>query len=382
MPSESPHSPPQPQSFDRPVHCILGLPFDAVNLSEAVVRVRHAVLSRAPLFISTPNLNFLIASQTDAAFKQSVIQSDLSLADGMPILWLAKLMGIPIKERVAGSTLFEVLLNGPAAPGTPPINVFFFGGPDGVAQAAAQQINATSNPHGGGMRCVGYASPGFGSIADMSTPAIICHINAAQPDFVVVALGAVKGQAWIQHNRAYLSAPVISHLGAVVNFVAGTVTRAPIWVQRYGLEWAWRIKEEPALWRRYWGDGRGLLKLLLCQVLPQAWHLRTLAPTPAALQAAVVSVTLAEQGVGVVLQMTGAWTVANLRRLIAALRAHAATGEPLTIDCTHTTYADSSVAGALSQLYGYRTRMGLPLVCRAPVFLPARSMLESALPLN
>lgn len=382
MPSESPHSPPKPPSFDRPVYCILGLPFDAVSLPEAVARVRHAVLNRATLFVSTPNLNFLIASQTDAAFRQSVIQSDLSLADGMPIIWLAKLLGVPIKERVAGSTLFEVLRNSPAVPGTPPIKVFFFGGPDGVAQAAALQINASSHPHGGGMRCVGYASPGFGSIADMSTPAIIDHINAAQADFVVVALGAAKGQAWIQHNRAHLNVPVISHLGAVVNFVAGTVTRAPIWVQRYGLEWAWRIKEEPTLWRRYWGDGLGLLKLVLLQVLPQAWRLRALAPTQAALQAAVVSVTATEQGAGVVLKIAGAWTAVNLHRLLAALRTHAASEQSLTIDCSHTTYADSSVAGALSQLYGYRTRMGLPLAYRAPVFLPAKSMLEGAVPLN
>ena len=359
---------------------MLGLPFDAVTLDGAVAQVRHAVQRRVPLFISTPNLNFLISSQTDAAFRQSVIQSDLSLADGMPIIWLAKLLGIPIKERVAGSTLFEVLRSGPAALGTPPIKVYFFGGPAGVAQAAAQQINATGQLHGGGMHCVGYASPGFGSISDMSTPAIIDQINAAQADFVVVALGAAKGQAWIQNNRARLDAPVISHLGAVVNFVAGTVMRAPTWAQRFGLEWAWRIKEEPALWRRYWGDGLGLMRLMLTQVVPQAWHQRVLAPSQATVQAATVSV--AEHSNGVVVQLAGAWTAANVARLHTALQAHASTAHPLTIDCTRTTYADSSVAGALNQLYGYRKRLGLPMACHAPVSLPARSMLDGAVPLG
>lgn len=361
---------------------MFGMPFDAVSMPEAVARVRHSVLTRDPLFISTPNLNFLIVSQIDAAFRQSVIQSDLSLADGMPIIWLAKLLGIPIKDRVAGSTLFEVLRDSPADPDTPPIKVFFFGGPDGVAQAAAHQINASSHPYGGGMRCVGYASPGFGSIADMSTPAIIDQINAAQADFVVVALGAAKGQAWILHNRDHLNAPVISHLGAVVNFVAGTVTRAPIWAQRYGLEWAWRIKEEPSLWRRYWGDGLGLLKLLFRRILPQAWRLRVLMPPHPSLQAAVVSVTTEKQGSGVVLQMVGPWAAANLPRLAASLSVYAASGRPLTIDCTHTTYVDSRVAGALSQLYRYRTRMGQPVVWRAPVFLPARIMLEGIVPMD
>lgn len=357
---------------------MLGLPFDAVTLEGAVAQVRHAVKNRTPLFISTPNLNFLINSQTDAAFRQSVIQSDLSLADGMPIIWLAKLLGIPITQRVAGSTLFEVLRSGSAAPGTPPIKVYFFGGPAGVAEAAAQAINDTPNLHGGGMHCVGYASPGFGSIADMSTPAIMNHINAAQPDFLVVALGAAKGQAWIQHNRAYLNAPVISHLGAVVNFVAGTVVRAPNWAQRYGLEWAWRIKEEPALWRRYWSDGLGLLKLLLTQVVPQAWHLRCLTPTEAEITSAVVTVT--EQSNGVDVQLAGAWTAANLPRLQAALRVNAASINSLNIDCTRITYADSSVAGLLSQLFGYRTRLGLPMTCRAPERATARSALEGVVP--
>ena len=361
---------------------MLGLPFDAVSLSEAVVRVRHAVLKREPLFISTPNLNFLIASQIDAAFRQSVIQSNLSLADGMPIIWLAKLLGVPLKERVAGSTLFEVLLDSPAEPGTPPIKVFFFGGPDGVAQAAAQQINASNHLHSGGMLCVGYASPGFGSIADMSTPAIIDHINAAQADFVVVALGAAKGQAWILHNRDHLNAPVISHLGAVVNFVAGTVARAPVWAQRCGLEWAWRIKEEPSLWRRYWSDGLGLLKLLFIRVLPLAWRQRGWTPPHIALKAAVVSVAAEDKGAGVVVKMTGPWTAANLPRLTATLHVHAAIGNTLTIDCTHATYADSSVAGAFSQLYAYRTRRGLPLVFLAPAFLPARRVLAGIVPMN
>lgn len=357
---------------------MLGLPFDAVTLEGAVAQVRHAVKTRTPLFISTPNLNFLINSQTDAAFRQSVIQSDLSLADGMPIIWLAKLLGIPITQRVAGSTLFEMLRSGAAARGTLPIKVYFFGGPVGVAEAAAQAINNTPNLHGGGMHCVGYASPGFGSIADMSAPAIINHINAAQPDFLVVALGAAKGQAWIQHNRAYLDAPVISHLGAVVNFVAGTVVRAPNWAQRYGLEWAWRIKEEPALWRRYWSDGLGLLKLLLTQVVPQAWHLRCLTPTEAEITSAVVTVT--EQSNGVNVQLAGAWTAANLPRLHAALRVNATSINTLTIDCTRTTYADSSVAGLLSQLFGYRTRLGLPMTCRAPERATARSALEGVVP--
>lgn len=253
----------------RQVHWILGLPFDAVSLAEAMQTVRNAARQRTPLFISTPNLNFLIASQKDPAFRDSVIHSDLSLADGMPILWLAKLLKVPIRERVAGSTLFEQLRYSPLEPEDGPLRVYFFGGPDGVAEKAANAINQDSTS----MQCVGYCSPGFGSLDDISTSDLLAHINASGADFVVVSLGAKKGQAWILRNRSQLQAPIISHLGAVVNFVAGNVQRAPVWMQRVGLEWLWRIKEEPNLYKRYVSDGISILSIVANIAVRKILHL-------------------------------------------------------------------------------------------------------------
>ncbi len=241
----------------RDVVCILGLPFDAITLQDAVQRVRDAIHARRRLFLSTPNLNFLIGSRSDAAFRRSVVDSDLSVADGMPLVWMSRLLGTPLPERVTGSDLFERLRNEPLPPGRSPIRVYFYGGPPGAAEAAARRLNAGSSA----MVCVGYESPGFGSVEELSDAETIDRINARDADFLVVALGAVKGQAWIERNRGRLRVPVISHLGAVVNFEAGTVSRAPAWVRRAGLEWLWRIKEEPALWRRYGRDARALLGL-------------------------------------------------------------------------------------------------------------------------
>ena len=131
--------------------------------------------------------------------------------------------------------------------------MYSFGGPDGVAEAAWRQLRFESK----GLTCVGYESPGFGSIDEMSTEGIIQRINTSKADVLVVSLGARKGQAWIERNRRRLDVPVISHLGAVLHFVAGTVKRAPAWMQRIGLEWLWRIRQEPRLWRRYLLDGLG-----------------------------------------------------------------------------------------------------------------------------
>ncbi|OJU87191.1 MAG: hypothetical protein BGO13_09520 [Burkholderiales bacterium 66-5] len=241
---------------------IAGLPFDVIDTAGAAERLARAMRDGQRLFLSTPNLNFLVTAQRDAVFRQSVVESDLSVADGMPVVWLARLQGTPLPERVAGSTLFDQLRAGAgqAVLGRA-IKVYFFGGPPGVAQQACERLNAEHAAGRGQMRCVGWHTPGFGPVEQMAAPEVIAAINASGADFLVVALGAQKGQAWILQNRARLQVPVVSHLGAVVNFVAGTVQRAPPAWQRWGLEWLWRIRQEPQLFKRYWGDGWALLGL-------------------------------------------------------------------------------------------------------------------------
>jgi len=248
--------------LDRNVWCLLGLPFDAVTMDETIEKIHHSVRTREKCFISTPNLNFLIASQKDNEFRDSVINSDLSVADGKPIIWMARILDIPLSERVAGSDIIERLIENKEA--HKPIKVFFFGGQEGIAEQACKKLNAQDK----GLHCAGFYSPGFGSVDEMSTPEIIDTINQSGADFVIVSLGAIKGQAWIQLNKDKLEAPVISHLGAVVNFVAGNVNRAPKLLQKLGMEWMWRIKEEPSLWRRYFYDGLALLRLLMLRVIP------------------------------------------------------------------------------------------------------------------
>lgn len=242
---------------------IADLPFDVVDTAEAVNRVCTAIQHQQRLFFSTPNVNFLVMAQEDAAFRQSVLASGLSLADGMPVVWLSRLQGTPLPERVAGSTVFERLRAG-AGKGTlgRPIKVYFFGGPPGVAETACSVLNAEHAAGLGHMQGVGAHCPGFGTVDDMSALEVIAAINASGADLLVVSLGAKKGQAWIMHNLDSLKVPVVSHLGAVVNFVAGTVQRAPPRWQRWGLEWLWRIRQEPVLFRRYWSDGQALVRLV------------------------------------------------------------------------------------------------------------------------
>jgi N-acetylglucosaminyldiphosphoundecaprenol N-acetyl-beta-D-mannosaminyltransferase len=333
-----------PPDFSREVHCLLGLPFDAVNMLGAVQRIRTAAANRFPCFLSTPNLNFLIAAQSDIAFRNSVINSDLSIADGMPLVWIAHLLGIPIRERVAGSALFDALRNDSEKP----LSVFFFGGPEGAAEAACCKLNSERK----GLTCAGFESPGFGSIEEMSSDVIIQRINASNADFLVVSLGAKKGQAWIERNRSGITVPVISHLGAVVNFVAETVKRAPVWMQNTGLEWLWRIKEDPALWRRYFWDGLALLKLLTARVLPYAWYLLRNKPDDSQLAAA--SAEIIEDAESCVVRLHGAWTLRNILPLRACFSKASLANKNVRLDMRGVSYVDSAFVGLVVLLQGYQ----------------------------
>ena len=333
--------------FSRHVYCLFGLPFDAVSLEQAAEIVEQAVRHRQSCFFSTPNLNFLIGCMHDEKFRNSVIRSNLSLADGMPLVWLAKLVGVPIMERVAGSNLFDALWEKKGNP----LSVYFFGGADGVAKQAHQRLNSVNT----GLVSVGYYSPGFASVTALSKPAIIKDINTSGADFLVVALGAKKGQEWIEHNMSRLNIAAVSHLGAVVNFVANTISRAPALLQRIGLEWLWRIKEEPPLWKRYLSDGWALIKLLLFRVIPLAltrlWYSKTQMPLEN-------EITVINESDTTTLKLSGNWSSTNRSILVKTCIMITKVPEHVCIDMENVQYIDSSIIALLMLLYGHQTKIG------------------------
>lgn len=327
--------------FSRNVYCLLGLPFDAISLADTVARIKKAAASNTRCFLSTPNLNYLITAQTDTAFRNSIINSDLSIVDGMPIVWIAKLLGLPIHERVAGSTLFDSLSKAEQNP----LSIFFFGGSDGVAEMACRKLNNDKK----GLKCAGFEFPGFSSAKDMSKEEIINHINSSKADFLVVSVGARKGQAWIEHNRAQLTVPVISHLGAVINFAAGTVNRSPDYMQRAGLEWLWRIKEEPKLWRRYFGDGLVLFKLLSLNILPYIFFM--LLHKPDSRQLISSTIKTSEENDCYVIHLQGTWIQQNIQPLRKTFAHASQSGKNIQLNMRNVTYIDSAFIGLVMLLY-------------------------------
>jgi N-acetylglucosaminyldiphosphoundecaprenol N-acetyl-beta-D-mannosaminyltransferase len=264
MIQEVPPSPPDArieQDFQRDVWCLFGLPVDNLTLEGTKHLLRERVKLPYNTVLSTINVNWVVQSFADPAFRAAIINSDIVTLDGKPLLWLAKLLGYPMTETVAGSTLIQELHQDKTT--DTKLSIFLFGGEDDAAAQAAKEIN--KNP--GGLYAVGSLNPGFGTVEEMSSDVIIKTINQTRPDILLVALGAKKGTQWIERNRGRLEAKIISHLGATINFLAGKVQRAPLIVRRIGMEWAWRILQEPKLFPRYATDGLILLRVLVSRFL-------------------------------------------------------------------------------------------------------------------
>ena len=243
--------------LDRPVWSLLGTPLDTLTMDETVARLDQAIAGREQLWLGTPNLDWMTMARGDRDFRRSMIAADLSVCDGAPVAILAKMAGIPLTTRVPGSGLFERLRE-VRAPSGRARSVFFLGGREGSAERAVAALEAED----GGVSAAGHYNPGFGSLDQLSEERHLAPVNEADADIVIVSLSARKGQVWIGRNRDRLNARILAPLGAVVDFTAGTVQRAPGWMQRIGLEWLWRIKEDPALARRY-GTNFALLPNLM-----------------------------------------------------------------------------------------------------------------------
>ena len=263
-------NPLQTDDLAREVYGVLGMPIDVLCRTAALQKIAEAVEKGRPFLISTPNVNFMATTQSDPEFRESLLCSDLCAADGMPIVWISRFLGIPIKERVSGSDLFDTIRSTRSS--SNPVRVFLFGGSEGVAERAGEILNSRPS----GIRCVGWHYPGFGTVEEMSSEGVIEKINNSDANLLAVFLSAKKAQAWLLQNHGRLRVPVRGQFGSTINYQAGTVRRAPHAFQKLGLEWLWRIKEEPYLWRRYWADGLSLFGLVIFRALPIAiglwWH--------------------------------------------------------------------------------------------------------------
>ena len=168
----------------------------------------------------------------------------LALPDGVPVVWVGKVEG-QVVERVCGPDVMPALLDRSRASNA---RHYFYGGAPGVADRLAERMQAAYP----GLDVVGTYSPPFGVRSAEEEAADVALINAARPDYVWVGLGAPKQDLWSARHRPELDAAVVLAVGAAFDFHSGGLRRAPVWMQRRGLEWLYRLAAEPRrLARRY-----------------------------------------------------------------------------------------------------------------------------------
>jgi N-acetylglucosaminyldiphosphoundecaprenol N-acetyl-beta-D-mannosaminyltransferase len=341
-PITAPGNAPQ-TNLAREVYCVLGMPIDAIDLTTVVQRIETAAANRTVLLLSTPNLNYLVNSLSSSEFSESLLDSDLCPPDGMPIIWIARLLGLPIKERAAGADLLDRLQD--ASAGTRRLTAYLFGGAKGVAAAAAEKLNARSS----GLTCVGTMDPGFGDVGELSHDHIIDAVNRSRADLLILSLGAKKGQLWLRRNHDRLTIPIRSHMGSAIGYQAGTLKRAPPIVRAFGFEWLWRIKEERYIWKRYWNDGLVLLRLLLTRVLPLAAITRWQQfRSNHQLQDLLVKTRYDDQST--VIGLSGAALERHLPKAVAHFQDALAPGKDIIIDLSETRLIDCRFLGLLLML--------------------------------
>ncbi|MDO8544838.1 MAG: WecB/TagA/CpsF family glycosyltransferase [Opitutaceae bacterium] len=252
---------------------ILGVPFDHVTIAGAVASIEAMIASRHSNYIVTANVDFLVQAHRDVELRRILLDADLVLCDGTPLVWASGWMGNRLPERVAGSDLAPALLHAAAEKGH---RIFFLGAAPGVAAAAAERLQCDYPT----LNVVGHYAPPFADLLDMDHAQIVQRVREAKPDILLVSFGCPKQEKWIAMNHRTLGVPVAIGVGATIDFLAGRVKRAPDWMRRSGTEWIFRLGQEPRrLFRRYATDLLSFIPTLAAQWC-RLFSRPTVAPKP------------------------------------------------------------------------------------------------------
>lgn len=230
----------------RRTEIILDIPVDRISLETATEVSVNAISGIHPQIVfACANPHSLVVAQTDSEFKEALTQANLVVADGVGITLTAKMIGLSIGQRITGHDYFFSLLKSMQHRGQG--RVFFFGSSQQVLALLARRFVAEFPE----LTLCGTYSPLFGSWSEEEDRRMTAVINEATPDVLWVGMTAPKQEKWVAANCGRLNARVIGSIGAVFDFYAGTYSRAPRWISKIGLEWAYRFILEPRrMWRR------------------------------------------------------------------------------------------------------------------------------------
>ncbi len=231
---------------------------DNLTMQETLQAINQLIQENKSAYVVTPNVDHIVQLETNRELQEVYKNAALILTDGKPLLWIANWYGTPIKEKISGSDLFPLLCNMAAAKG---YKMFFLGAAEGVAKRAAENLTMKYK----GLQVVGTYSPPFGFENNKNEMDKIKNmIKASTPDNPFVGLGCPKQEKFMYHHCKELGVPISFGLGASFDFEAGNIKRAPRWMANHGLEWLFRITQDPKrMAKRYLVDDRKILGLAI-----------------------------------------------------------------------------------------------------------------------
>lgn len=236
---------------------VWGVPFAPFSMPQAISAIGSLVAAGRPSCVITGNVHYAMLSHENADVRAINNRAAFILADGAPLVWASRWLGSPLPERVAGADLIFELSSEAARKG---YRLFLLGGADGVAEEAGRRLRDRYP----GLQIVGTACPPFRELTPEEEAALIERIRAAKTDILFVAFGQPKGERWIERHLQALAVPVCVQIGASLDFAADRVRRAPRWMQKCGLEWAFRLWLEP---RRLFGRYARNAWFIVCMIV-------------------------------------------------------------------------------------------------------------------
>lgn len=246
---------------------IFGIPVDNLNMAATLDHLERFIqlgrMSGKTHQVATVNLDFITNALDDPDLLAILQKVNLAMPDGMPVVWGARLLGAPVHERVAGVDAVLGLAERAAQNG---YSLYLMGAAPGVAARAAGILQDRFP----GLKIAGVSAPMVRSV-DEPDADLLAEIRAAKPDVLLVAFGNPKQEKWIARYGDEVGVPVMIGVGGTFDFITGEKRRAPSWMQISGLEWVYRLVQEPGrLWRRY----RKNLVVYSVQIVRQWWLLR------------------------------------------------------------------------------------------------------------
>ena len=231
---------------------------DNLTMEEALQEIDKLIKQNKNAYVVTPNVDHIVQLERGGELCEVYKNADLILTDGKPLIWISKWYGTPIKEKISGSDLFPQLCALAAEKG---YRMYFLGAAEGVAAKAAENLMKRFP----GLQVVGTYSPPFGFEKDEAEmEKIKRQIKEVAPHILIVGLGCPKQELFILHHKDELGVPLSLGLGASLDFEAENIKRAPKWMADHGLEWLFRITQDPKrMAKRYLVDDRKILKLVI-----------------------------------------------------------------------------------------------------------------------